>query len=370
MTIRPIALALIALFALAIMACGDDGDDSFELPPSGEYVFDITGTMEVEFPAEGVSAVATGIQQTETGDVSGSLTSILAGNELTIPELGLTITFGSTTIEFGAAVLGPPVPESTGTVGPEGTTLVLYAEVTTLDGETGTLIDPLQADTIDLFPGPPMSFAPPSGWGPLPVIDPDGTDLFIINNLELNFNVTQGPSGCCGFDDDEGHEPFDEDLLDDELTDDDPLEGEPTSFTDEEGDDVFCGSDQPADNPTVDILGVNFFEAPDSFQMEVVMGASPADAFDNHNSTSVGSSVGDRGGISENHEKQARVGVFGPDGALLPGSEQDVTIGDESVTFTFAGPPPPPGTSWNVETFSQPDPGDQVACDTAEGTWP
>ena len=353
MTLRSIALALFALFALAIVACGDDDSNSgngFELPPAGDYVFDVAGTMEVEFPAEGVSAAAARLQQTETGDVSGSLTSILEGNELTILELGFTVVFGGNTVEFRAAG-----PESTGTVGPEGTTLTLNLDATTLDGQSGTSNDYL-LETDDFFPGPPLNLAPPDGWGPLPFADESGNELLTVNDFALIFSHVERSA--------------DDPSSDDPPLGDDPIDDEPTSFTDPEGDDVICGSDEPANNPTVDITGVNFFGPPENFRMEVVMGASPMDAFDNDNSTSVGGYVGEQGAISENHEKQARVGLFDPDGNLLPGSEQDVTIGDESVSFNFAGPPPPPGTSWNVEAFNQAGPNDPVACDTAEGTWP
>ena len=371
------ALVGLATFALAvIVACGgdgDDGDDAFELPPPGVYRFDVTGTAEVEFPAAVVRAAPIALQETETGDVSGELTIELR------PDGSFVISAGGDVILEISEVTGGPVTlsqneedPSDGAIGQGGMTLNLDLGAMLPSGETLTGQEPLLLEGDGnpfLDSGAPFEYDPPPGWGPLPFTDDSGAPLLVIEDVSLGLTLVEGPPAAedaeLSADDFAATAEAEFDVLE---TVEAQLQEE---FADLEGDDVFCDSGEPANNPTVDITGVNFFGPPDDFHMEVFTGASPAAAFDGDTSWSVGVSVAGQGGLAEVHEEEARVGFFGPDGStLLPGSDQDVNIGDTSVRFDFPPIEIDPGTPWNVETFSLPGPNDSVACDTAEGTLP
>ena len=375
--LKQFTLVGLATFALAvIVACGgdgDDGDDAFELPPPGVYRFDVTGTAEVEFPAAGVSAAPIALQETETGRVSGELTIELR------PDGSFAISAGGDLLLEISEVTGGPVTlsqneddPSDGAIGPGGFAMNLDLGAMLPSGEMLTGQEPLLLEGDGnpfLDSGAPFEYDPPPGWGPLPFTDGSGAPLLIIEDFSLGLTLAEGPPA------DEEEELSADDFAATAEAEFDVLETVEAQlqeeFADEEGDDVFCGSDQPANNPTVDITGVNFFGPPDAFRMEVFMDGSPAAAFDDDTSWSVGVSVGGQGAIAEVHERQARVGFFAPGGTtLIPESEQDVNIGDTSVRFDFPPIDIDPGTTWNVETFSLPGPNDSVACDTARGTLP
>lgn len=376
--VKGLGLIGLAAFALAVIAAcgGDDGDDAFELPPPGEYRFEVTGTMEVEFPAEGVSAAPIALQQTETGQVSGELTSIVVGNTLTIPELGFTVTFGDTEITFGETF-----PEAMGSIGPDGTTWSLNLVAMPPSGETLTGQDPflLESDSNPFSDNnPPFVFNPPPDFDGIPFNDSSGNPGLVIDDYELNLALFQGPTVGSDLSEEDFYATEEAELAAIELAALEDEEGlcldcgEP--FVDEEGDDTFCGTDEPSNNPTVDITRVNFSETADGFWMEIVTAASPAPAFENYVSQSTEGTLGDQRAITEVHNKVRRIGLLDPDGGdfapLLPGSAQYVTIGDESVSFRFAPEANVPGTPWSVETFSLENDGDRVSCDTAEGVLP
>ena len=393
MTLKSITLALFALFALAIVACGDDDGDGIELPPSGEYVFDVTGTMEVEFPAEGASSAAVRLHGAETGNVTGNLTSILEGNELTIPELALTVTFGSTTIELRAAG-----PESTGAVDAEGTTLALYAEVTTPDGEAGASDDPLQLETDDLFPGPPLAFVPSDRFEPLPILDPSGSQLLTINDFDWDLTVIERPP------DDTSGEPIDDEPTDDEPIDGGPVDGGPVdggpsgdtgdgepsdgqpiggepidrrpiardrvdgesmSFTDDEGDTTDCGSGGSLVDPNGDILTVDLFPVPGGVDVAVGLAGPPTDSF-RHPSFNVevylnrdGKEFAARGSI---HLGEEELGYLDPNGLVIPETESNVRVDPDGVFFFFETVPLP-GDTLEVLVFHLPVEGGPTTCD-------
>ena len=378
------ALVSLAAFALAVIAAcggGDDGDDAFELPPPGEYRFAVTGTVEIEFTEPGVSAGSIALQEAETGEASGELTFELLedgtfvisapdGVLMQIEEVTrspVTITQNEDTSSNGAITSDGMVwTLGVGAMLPSGEVLTGQAPFEfELEGDGNPFTDN----------NPPYGFNPPPGWGPVPFTDSTGNDLFIINDVALDLTLVNGPPV------DEDEELSDEDFEATTEAEFDALEFELGacddcwSFPDPEGDDVFCGTEELANNPTVDIVRVNFFESGGVYWMEVFPAASPADAFDNDDSWSTGGSLGGRMAIAEAHNNVLRVGLLDPDGGdfapLVPGSAERVIIGDESVSFGFPPEANVPGAPWNVETFNlKVDGEDEVSCDTAEGTLP
>ena len=382
--VKGLGLIGLAVFALAVIAAcgGDDGDDAFELPPPGEYTFEVTGTMEVEFPAEGVSAAPVALQETETGQVSGEITFNLNEDGSFVVSIGDQVLFGISEVTGGPVTLTQNEDNpSTGNVGPDGTTWSLNLVAMPPSGETLTGQDPflLESDSNPFSDNnPPFAFNPPPDFDGIPFNDSSGNPGLVIDDYELNLELFQGPTVGTDLSEEDFWATDEAELAAIELAALEDEEGlcldcgEP--FVDEEGDDTFCGTDEPSNNPTVDITRVNFSETADGFWMEIVTAASPAPAFENNVSQSTEGTLGDQRAITEVHNKVRRIGLLDPDGGdfapLLPGSAQYVTIGDESVSFRFAPEANVPGTAWSVETSSLENDGDRVSCDTAEGVLP
>ena len=138
-----LTFALVSLVVLA--ACGGDGGDgdgsgeAFELPPPGEYSFEVTGTMEVQFLEEAVSAGPVTLQETETGEVSGSLTIQLGEDgKFTIKDKeGVDLVVGN--LEGGPINLSQnEEKESTGTISGDGVEIELNVLAELGDGVTAT----------------------------------------------------------------------------------------------------------------------------------------------------------------------------------------------------------------------------------------
>jgi hypothetical protein len=327
-----------------IAACGGggDGDDGSGLPPAGEHRFTVTGTMEVEFLEEGVSAGPITLQETETGEVSGSLTSVFnEDGSFTIPELGITVDFGDQAITITQAE-----QESNGKVDENGTTVSLNVEAA-LDSD-----EPVPSETSlelesdgKLGVDPEVTLTTPEDSDPNAGLASEAG--FIIHQILLLIEQEEEAAALETVDAEFAAIETEEAQSDDSRT----------SFTDPEGDEVFCDSGKPANNPTVDVVGVNFFGPPDSFHVEVFTSASPAAAFDGDFSWSIGVSVGDQDALAEIHEGKQRGGSA-------------AVIGDESVVFSISPLEIDPGTPWNVKSFSQPGPDDSVSCDSAGGLLP
>lgn len=398
MTLKAVTFALFAIFALAIAACGDDDDSGngsvFELPPASDYKFnDLTGTMEVEFPAEGVSAAMAGLPQTETGNISGGLTTVLEGNVLTIQFLNLSVTFADTTIAFRGTGEAPDgTSDSTGTVGPDGTTLELHTEATTLDRETATSDGPIQLETDVLFPRPPLNLTSPDGWGPLPFVDGNGNEVFTITNVSLDLTLAEAPPTVESDDPNDGEatrdkptveEPSDGQAKDSETTDgestnaesadgeaadgeeEDGLPADAIALPDPEGDPTACDTADAADDPAVDILTVDVIPAPDGVEVAVRFGQPPTETFGDFSFTVVvllDSFAFRIAAIAQLHDGEEQVGLLGPDGSVKPGTEKTVRLVPEGLFFSFPETPGP-GDVVDVQSFHIITKGGTRTCD-------
>ena len=143
-----LGLALVPLVLLA--ACGDDDDDSgeaFQLPPAGEYSFEVTGTMEIEIVPEEVSAAPRALGQPETSDVSGNLTIQLGEDG------GFTISAKDGATLFAVTPQGDSITftqneaiPSTGTISGDGVEVELNLEAELPTGETTTSEEPIRLE--------------------------------------------------------------------------------------------------------------------------------------------------------------------------------------------------------------------------------
>lgn len=148
--IKGLAFVALATLAFAAVACG--GDDGSGLPAAGEQRFTVTGTMEVRFLQEGVSADPIALQETETGEVSGSLTAVFNDDgSFSIPELGLTAVFDSDVVTISQAD-----EPSTGNVTEDGTTLSLNVGVALNFGEPAFSETPIELESDDKLGVDPM----------------------------------------------------------------------------------------------------------------------------------------------------------------------------------------------------------------------
>ncbi len=149
---RVLAFSTLALTGVLTLlaACGDDDDEAFELPPAGQYSFEVTGTIEVEIVREEVSAAPLAAGQRQTGEVSGGLTIQLADDgSFTIKDKEgvdlLVVDVEGGPIHFAQNEATP----SSGDVGPEGTTIELRPEATLPSGETATSEAPIKLESVD-----------------------------------------------------------------------------------------------------------------------------------------------------------------------------------------------------------------------------
>ena len=139
------------------------------------------------------------------------------------------------------------------------------------------------------------------------------------------------------------------------------------SFSDATGDAVNCATGAPADDPFVDISGlvvsllltglssVETLQEVENFQ----------DAFDDAASAAVKASAAGQTGLAENHGGKTMLGFLDDEGNVMPGTEENVSVGPNGVTFLFPEPIAS-GETLLVETFHQETKGGPVNCDSIE----
>ena len=194
-------MAATTLVLLIAAACGGDGDNgggggngTLELPPAGEYQFNVEATMEIDLSDDLVSAAPLALQQSQTVDLSGTATFDFepSGGTFNIPEFGIS---GTITIQGDDVPIqiteNPDVP-STGTIDTELVSLMLSGVTTVQIGDdttTWTVEVDLEGPPPQVVDGDISGFAvtSPDGWGPVPASDPTGyLPVFQIISLDIN----------------------------------------------------------------------------------------------------------------------------------------------------------------------------------------
>ena len=361
------AFAGLTVLALAIIACGESGDGS-GLPPAGEQRFTVTGTMEVEFLEEGVSAGPIALQETETGEVSGSLTSVFnEDGSLTITQLGITVDFGDKVFKISQGD-----EPSTGNVGPDGTTVSLNVEAAVDTDEPVPSDGPIELESDDkLGVDSGVTLNTPEDAEPLQYGNPVG----LMTIIQIFMLVVKADE-----DDREWAEllktfeavsPAEETaeaeaaqentaVLCDEFC---------TELTDPPGDEVSCDFGQQMNDPAADIRSIFVTQTEEGdLLVQVGLGAPPTDSFGDFNfSVLVG--VASQAGLAQIHNGVEDLGLFGAEGFVEPGTEDSVSVMPDGVYILLPGPFDP-GMTLVAQATHQATREDMLTCDEFRGDLP
>ncbi|MCH7998777.1 MAG: hypothetical protein IIA91_04760 [Chloroflexi bacterium] len=348
-----LGFALVSLVVLA--ACGGDGDGgdgTFELPPPGEYSFEVTGTMEIEFFEEAVSAAPVAIQGSQTVDYQGSLRISLGedGSFTLLDKDGLIL-------KVEEAPEGPLTLTdnggSGGTISEDGVTMELNVLAELRDGVTTTHEQPIILEGPDnpfsdegatLTPPPdaePVRFMPIEGYRELN----RAILLMFLNELWMGeeFEGTDG----------QGQDGADEDPM------------SVLEFSDPQDDATDCATGETVDDPAVDIQSVSVRQVDTRVEVEVSMGQSPMMSLEDYYSFAILVYLFGWDYLVEFHAGERRQGQTDSSGNVIPGTEDDVTVTDDAVTFVIRDVDSiPEGSELEVEAFHMENQGSSVNCDT------
>ncbi len=346
-----LGFALVSLVVLA--ACGGDGDGgdgAFQLPPPGEYSFEVIGTMEIEFLEPGVSAAPLALQGAETVQYEGSLRISLGEN-------------GSFTLldKDGLILRLEEVPEgpitltdnggSGGTISNDGMEIELNVLAELRDGVTTTHQQPflLEGDG-DPFSDEGVTLSPPADAESvrfMPVEGHSELSLAVVSMFMQELDDEFPPPGG------ETDEPPPDD--------DDAL----LEFSDPPDDATDCATGAAVGDPAVDIEGVNVRKVGEKIEVEVRPVQSPTISFEEAYSMAVIVLLFGWEGLLEIHAGERRQGQTDSSGNVIPGTEGDVTVTDDAVTFAIPnGESIPKGSLLEIKAFHMGEEGDAVNCDT------
>ena len=346
---------MVSLVVLA--ACGGDddgGDGAFELPPPGEYSFEVTGTMEIEFFEEEVSAAPLALGAPMTSEFSGGITIKLGENgKFTITDKeGVNLVTGD--LEGGPIrfTQNEEMP-STGTISDSGMTMELNVLAELRDGVTATHQQPIILEGPDNpFSDEEATLSTPDDAEPLVFLPVDEFDR--IFGLTAVFVSLFGGFGIVTPvvppDDDTDLPPDDESVLE---------------FSDSQDDATDCATGETVDDPAVDIQSVSVRQVDTRVEVEVSMGQSPKLSFEEAYSMAIILLWFGWEGLAEFHAGERRQGQTDSSGNVIPGTEDDVTVTDDAVTFVIRDVDSiPDGSELEVEAFSMENQGSSVNCDT------
>ena len=367
-----LGFALVSLVVLA--ACGGDGDEAFELPPPGEYSFEVTGTMEVQFLEEAVSAGPVTLQETETGEVSGGITIDLGEDgSFTIKDKeGVNLVVGD--LEGGPITFTQNEDKpSTGNVGPNGTTMNLNVDATQDSGETATSETPIELEGDGkLGVDPDVTLTTPADAAPVRYIDETtgllGQPYYTVSLISFLFeelSFTGKPSG----EDKELEETDEPAPPDTDLPSD--MEEPQVAINDASGDTFDCagGPSAVVVDLAVDLLFGSVTQLPDGVVVRVSLGVRPLVSAEDE-SFAVQAQIGQEGRTQvaqfEVHQGVPNSGRLDDAGNVIPGSEGDVTAMGVEVTFTFPGLVLQEGDTVTARSFHQQTAEDKVNCDVTD----
>ena len=191
---------LVAVATTALASCGDGKKSG--LLAAGEYQFTVSGTLELEFPAETTSALPIGARQSQDTDISGDVKLKMNddgsfefegwGIKATVKEDG----GGTANLNLGDSTK----EQSTGKTDKDGTDVDIYLEGTLTNQETrtGTNDSTIGASSPDVLGPNTTDIEINVDNPPIPFADAAGKTLFIINGGTIILNREQAGGGGDG----------------------------------------------------------------------------------------------------------------------------------------------------------------------------
>lgn len=131
------------------------------------------------------------------------------------------------------------------------------------------------------------------------------------------------------------------------------------------GDAVLCGTAQMANDPSVDIDNVTVREVTDGWEVVVSVGPSFVPIFADSFSIAVHVELGLQFGLYDIFDGILTRGLFDINDQIIPGTENNASIGPDGDVIIFFPGPVPTGADLTVQTFHQLADGDPLNCDTA-----
>ena len=369
-----LGLALVSLVVLA--ACGGDGDgggEAFELPAPGEYSFEVTGTMEVQFLEEAVSAAPLALGQPQVGNVSGGLTIQLGEDgKFTIKDReGVDLVVGD--LEGGPITFTQnEEKQSTGTISGDGVEIELNVEAwqTGSDGPvTSRNEQPIRLEGDgNPFSDEGATLSTPPNAEAVGFVSADDVVPAASFGIQVLFIGLFGGFGI------DLVTPVFTPSPDAELPTAEPptdTEEQGAEFTDTEGDEFECagGEDADVDDGDVDVVAVGVTQVLGGVEVRVELRESPPEG-EEWFSSSVQVKIGQEGriqvGQSEVHDGTPNSGRIDEAGGVIPGSEADVKHEGKFVTIFFPNLDIEEGDTVEVRTFHLEKEGDPVHCDVTD----
>lgn len=140
---------------------------------------------------------------------------------------------------------------------------------------------------------------------------------------------------------------------------------------DDPSEDTFvCNTEEPVNDPAVDIVGVNISRTGDITKIEVAMAEPPAESFEDYSFALLIQSM-NFNALIEMHAGQQQQGLLNSSGLVIPDTESVASIGSNTVNFWAPEGINLEGTQIYIDAFHTESEGGNTTCDSTNlgGAW-